>query len=255
MKHSPFQILFEDADIVVINKMPGVLSIADRFNPHLPSVLHGLGQRNKDVFAVHRLDRDTSGVIVFALNASAHKILNRQFEERSVSKLYHAVVSGVFREDELPVDIPMSANPGKKGLMMPTVRGKEALTIFRPIKRFRSATLLECDLRTGRQHQIRVHCSAIGFPLLVDPDYGENTDFRLSTIKRRYNLAKGTEERPIISRQTLHSHSITFTHPATGERVSYKAGYPKDFRALLQVLEKYTPYQEPASWEREWGIE
>ncbi|MFW5701930.1 MAG: pseudouridine synthase, partial [Bacteroidota bacterium] len=127
----------------------------------------------------------------------------------------------------------------KKGAMMPSVRGKESLTIIRVLERYRGATLLECELKTGRQHQIRVHCSAIGHPLIIDPLYGNNDAFYVSSVKRRFNLKKGTEERPLMKRVSLHSYSIGFTHPMTGEHTESIAEYPKDYKALTQVLGKY----------------
>ncbi len=248
-------VLHADDDIIVVSKPAGLLSIADRFDPLLPNLRQVLEDEFGEVLTVHRLDRDTSGVMLFARTADAHRELNRQFAERAVYKLYHALVGGVMREDEMKVDIPIAPNPVRKGLMMPSVRGKEALTLLKVLQRFRMATLVECDLRTGRQHQIRVHLAAIGHALLVDPDYGESEGFMLSSIKRRYNLAKHTEERPIIGRVTLHSRTVRFNHPATQEKMEFTAEYPKDFSAALQVLNKYAPHFEKFNWEQEFGSE
>lgn len=127
--------------------------------------------------------------------------------------------------------------------MKPSARGKEARTDIRVLEKFRVATLVECNLITGRQHQIRVHCSAVGYPLLVDADYGTSAAFLLSSIKKRYNLAKDAEERPIIDRVTLHAYSITVTHPGTEQPLTVTAPYPRDFAAALNVLRKYAaPY-------------
>jgi RluA family pseudouridine synthase len=228
---------------VVVNKPSGLLAIPDRYDESLPSVKSLVRERFGHAYTVHRLDRDTSGVMIMALTPEAHKALSMQFEGHAVTKTYLAVVSGVVDRDEIAIDIPIAADTRRKGLMKPSAKGKEAHTILRVLERFRLATLVECDLITGRQHQIRVHCSAIGHPLLVDPDYGRTEAFLLSTIKRRYNLAKGKEERPIIDRLTLHARRIGFTHPATGEHLTVEAEPPKDFQATLQVLRKYAaPY-------------
>lgn len=244
MKRERLAVLYADDDIVVVNKPSGLLAIPDRFDKELPNARDLVRQQMGETFVVHRLDRETSGVMIFARHADAHRALNEQFEHHTVTKLYHAVLSGIVDADEVPIDIPIAPDPRRKGLMKPSARGKEAHTVVRVLERFRIATLVECTLITGRQHQIRVHCSAIGHPLLVDADYGRTTEFMLSTIKRKFNLAKGTEERPIIDRLTLHAHTLGIDHPVSGTRMSWDAPYPKDFAATLQVLRKYAaPYE------------
>ncbi len=253
MKKSHYPaVLFEDEHVLVLNKEAGTLTIPDRYDQELANLKSMLKARYGDIFVVHRLDRDTSGAILFAKTAEAHKTLNRQFQQRTVGKIYHAILAGVVQQDEIPIDIPLMPHPKIKGLMAPSVRGKESLTIVRPLQRFRMATLAECDMRSGRQHQIRVHCAAIGHPLLVDAEYGRSEGFMLSSIKRRYNLAKNTEERPLIARNTLHSYRLEFTHPFTGETLRFEAAYPKDFRATLQVLAKYAKQYQPADWTGHW---
>lgn len=244
-------VLFEDAYLVAINKPSGLLSLPDRFNAALPNVRTMMKERYGEIFMVHRLDRETSGVMIMAKTAEAHQHLSEQFEHHRAEKRYHAIVKGIVERDTFSVTIPLAADPRRKGLMKPSAKGKEAHTDITVIERFRAATLLECRLITGRTHQIRVHCSAIGHPLLVDPDYGSGEAFLLSTIKRRFNLAKGTEERPVIDRLTLHSYQLVVTHPATGEPLTIQAEYPRDFAALLQVLRKYSaPYT--STWDT-WG--
>jgi 23S rRNA pseudouridine955/2504/2580 synthase/23S rRNA pseudouridine1911/1915/1917 synthase len=238
-KHFDIEPLYIDEDIIVANKPAGLLSIPDRFDRQLPSLDRLLGEKFGRIFVVHRLDRDTSGTIVFARNAAAHRDLSIQFEKHTIGKKYHVIVQGVVVDDEMDIDIPVMPNPAKKGAMMPSVRGKESLTRIRVLQRYRGATLLECDLKTGRQHQIRVHCSAIGHPLIIDPLYGDNDAFYVSSVKRRYNLKKGTEEQPLMSRISLHSYTIEFGHPLTNEPTVVTAEYPKDFKALTQVLRKY----------------
>lgn len=241
MKHNRlYKIIHYDDDIIVVDKASGVLSIPDRFDKNLPNLRMLLEEKFGRIWVVHRLDKETSGIMVFARNADSHKDLNTQFEDQTVTKIYHAVVSGWIAEDEFEIDIPLLTDPSNKGKTIPSARGKEALTRIRVLERFSIATLIECDLVTGRHHQIRVHCSTIGNPLLVDDMYGTNEAFFLSHIKRRYNLKKGEEEKPIIDRLTLHSYSLLFDHPRTKERVEFIAPYPKDFSALLNVLRKYS---------------
>jgi 23S rRNA pseudouridine955/2504/2580 synthase/23S rRNA pseudouridine1911/1915/1917 synthase len=255
-----YDIVYEDEALIVINKPAGLLAIPDRFNSELPSVRALLTERMGEVFIVHRIDRDTSGLLVAAKTAEAHRFLSEQFEARSVRKFYHAVVQGVVdvqhiqsmqQKETTPteaaimnIDIPLMPDPVRKGLMMPSVRGKESLTRVRLLERFRMATLLECELITGRQHQIRVHCAALGHPLLVDPEYGSSGEFLLSTIKRKYSMSKHQQqERPLITRLTLHAARLEFMHPLTNTALVAEAPYPKDFKALLQTLRKYAPFR------------
>ncbi|ROL55933.1 RluA family pseudouridine synthase [Bacteroidetes/Chlorobi group bacterium Naka2016] len=241
MKHNKlYQILFQDDDIIVVDKASGVLSIPDRFDKNIPNLRMLLEEKFGRIWVVHRLDKETSGIMVFARNAKSHKDLNTQFEELNVEKIYHAFVSGWVAEDEFDIDIPLLTDPSNKGRTIPSARGKEALTKVRVLERFSIATLIECNLVTGRHHQIRVHCATVGNPLLVDDIYGKNEAFFLSHIKRRYNLKKGEEEKPIIDRLTLHAYSLKFRHPKTQEIVEFTAQYPKDFSALLNVLRKYS---------------
>lgn len=243
-------VLYEDNSLLVIDKPAGLLSLPDRFDAALPNVRRILDERYGKIFMVHRLDRETSGVMIAAKTAEAHKHLNDQFEHHTVRKVYHAIVGGIVEKDTFPINIPITTDTKRKGLMRPSARGKEALTLVTVLEKFRIATLLECTLVTGRMHQIRVHCAAIGHPLLVDPDYGKTKEFMLSSIKRRYNLKKDTAERPLISRLTLHAQSIAFTHPDTSTMVTVQSEYPRDFQATIKTLRKYSaPHTSTMVWE------
>lgn len=244
MKQPQLDILFEDDHLLALNKQPDLLTLPDRFDARLPNLRTMLTERYGEIFIVHRLDKQTSGAILFAKDAETHRSLSVQFQTRNVRKLYHAIVGGVLERDEMEIDIPIEPDPARKGLMRPSVHGKKSLTIITVVKRFRMATLLSCELVTGRTHQIRVHCATIGHPLLVDADYGTSDGFYVSSIKRRYNLARNTEERPLISRLTLHSARLEFTHPFTQETLALEAPYPKDFSATLRVLDKYCSVSE-----------
>ena len=236
-------IIFEDESIVIVSKPAGMLTIPDRFDKDFPNVRAYLIDLYHEIFTVHRLDRDTSGILIFAKNAEAHKHLSMQFEHQQVQKTYMAIVRGIVSKDTQEIDIPLIADTRKKGLMRPSARGKESFTSIHVIQRFRMATLLECKPLTGRLHQIRVHLSAIGYPLLVDPDYGSNSEFKLSTIKKKYNVGKNQEERPLLSRTPLHSAAIEFTHPFTEKRIRFEAEMPKDMQATINVLKKYAAYK------------
>jgi RluA family pseudouridine synthase len=239
-----FEVLHEDDALLVLHKPAGLLVLPDRFAVALPNVRTMLIEKYEEIFIVHRIDRDTSGLLIVAKTADAHKHLSEQFQSRTVRKLYHGIVTGVVEKEAMEIDIPLMPDPSRKGLMSPSARGKESLTRMQVLERFRMATLVECELVTGRQHQIRVHCAAIGHPLLVDSDYGQAAEFRLSSIKRKYNLGKYVaEEAPLTRRTTLHAHSIEFIHPSTGAAMRFDTPYPKDLKALVQALRKYAPFR------------
>ncbi len=234
-------ILFQDDHLIVLNKPANVLSVPDRYNPDIPNLTRMLGQQFGDpIIAVHRLDKPTSGAIVFARTAEAHKELNRQFQDREVDKVYHAIVDGQPPlDEEVEIDEPIASNPGQTGKMMVSNRGKYALSIFKTMETFgHQFSLLGVQIFTGRTHQIRVHLAYAGFPLMVDPFYGKREEFKLSEIKRRFNLRKDSEERALLSRVPLHASKLAFDHPETGERLSFEAPMPKDMRATLNQLRK-----------------
>ncbi len=234
------EILYEDEVMVVVNKPPGLLTIPDRHDPTIPSLLHGLGQLQPDgLMTVHRLDRPTSGLLVFAKTAEAHRALSQQFEARSVDKIYLALVEGKPRLAAGLIEEPIAPHPTKAGKMMVSVKGKPAKTEYVVAQSFDQASLLEVQLHTGRTHQIRLHLAHIGHPLLVDPDYGHRADFFLSSLKgRRFKLKKNTEEQPILNRVPLHAYQLAFNHPLTAERCSFQAEPPKDIVALIRQLQK-----------------
>ena len=234
-KIRPYTLLFQDEHLLVLNKAPGIATIPERGKDEsLKTLSQKEFGRN---WTVHRIDKDTSGVVLFAMNAKAHQDLSEQFRTRETAKRYLAIVEGEMPDDEMVVDIPLATDPGKAGRIRPSANGKEALTRLKAEERFRGYTLVEAVPETGRQHQIRVHCSAVGLPLLVDPLYGNQTEFMLSAIKRKFR-DYGRPERPLIDRLTLHAESLTVRHPATGERVTFSAEIPKDLRAVLTQLRK-----------------
>jgi RluA family pseudouridine synthase len=240
MKEIYYQTLYEDENLIVINKNYGILTIPDRYNRNLPSLYSKLKKIYEQVFIVHRLDRDTSGVMLFAKDAETHRELSIGFENSEIIRKYHVVVDGIINQENLEIDIPLKASNKRLGMTVPSAKGKESLTLVKVLDRYRNQTLLECELKTGRHHQIRVHLQTIGFPLLVDDLYGTHNEFLLSSIKKRVNLKKGTDEKPVIERLSMHSHHIEFTHPIKKDIMSFTAEYPRDFSALVQILKKYS---------------
>ena len=236
-KSRDFVEIFRDDHILVVDKRSGISVIPER-DPTAPSLSVELTERYGRVWTVHRIDKGTSGLVVFALTDEAHRLLNQAFQERKVEKEYLVIAVGEALEDTFDVDIPLGRASGNR--MKPSAAGKESFTRFEVEERYRGYTLLRAYPRSGRQHQIRVHASAIGLPLLVDDLYTEQSAFFLSTIKRSYR-DYGREERPLIDRLTLHAHRLGFDHPATGEAVTFEAEPPKDFRAVVNQLRKVRP--------------
>ena len=240
MKNKP-SIIFEDDDIIVLNKPAHYLTIPDRFVAERANLTTFLKDRLEDVFVVHRLDKETSGVILFAKNAAAHRNLSMQFEARTVDKIYLALVEGSVHKEEGEINQPIANNMRDKGRMIIASRGKPSLTLYQVIERFKNYTLVEANIKTGRTHQVRVHFEVIGYPLAVDSLYGRKDAFLLSEVKmKKYRSGKGViEEKPLMSRTTLHAAKVTFNHPSTNESITLEAELPKDFRAVLNQLRKW----------------
>lgn len=232
-------IIYEDNYLVVVNKAAGMLTVADRFQQesvHLQSIL-----RNKygQIFTIHRLDRETSGIICFAKDAETHRLLSQIFEEREVEKYYAAFVEGCPPKEGI-INEPLAMSETRPGTMKVYKKGKPSLTTFELVKSFQSFSHLRIRIHTGRMHQIRVHLAFIGFPLFIDSLYGRRTEFKLSELKgKKYRIGKfGEEEKPLISRLTLHAEELSFIHPHTNEKIKFQAALPKDMKALIQQAEK-----------------
>lgn len=246
MSKITYEIIAEDADILVLSKPAGLLTIPDRFRPDLPNLQNLLRRQYGEVFVVHRLDKDTSGVICFARNAEAHRLLSLQFQEHTPEKVYWLLVEGCMEEGASGViDAPIAPDEQRDGSMRVKPKGKPAQTTYTATEFFRHFTVVEMRPRTGRTHQIRVHAAHIGFPPAVDPLYGRRASLLLSEVKqRRFNLKKWEDEQPLLSRVPLHALSLTITHPTTQERQTFTAPLPKDLRAVVQQLAKWDSSSE-----------
>lgn len=240
MAKPTIDLLYEDDDLLIISKPADVLTIPDRHSPEKFNLQDYLKDRFGQVWTVHRLDRETSGVLCFARNAEAHRHLSQQFEARTVDKGYLALVDGVPFPREGEIDQPIGPHPSQPGKMAVSRDGKSSLTLYRTLELFRSFALVEAVLKTGRTHQIRVHLAAIGHPLAVDPLYGKRDAFYLSEVKgAQYRIGKYQEERPLMTRATLHAAFLQLDHPVTLERRRFEAPLPKDFQAVLTQLRKW----------------
>ncbi|MCL5997123.1 MAG: RluA family pseudouridine synthase [Chloroflexi bacterium] len=236
-------VLHADETILVVNKPAGLPTLPDGYDTERLYLVTALEPEHGTLWVVHRLDRETSGVIVLARNQEAHKSLNTQFEQRDVSKVYHALVSGNPMWDERTISAPLRADSDNHHrTVIDNDMGKPATTAFRVLERFgRGAVryaLVEAQPETGRTHQIRVHLAALGAPVAVDLLYGKAAPILLSEIKRQYRGEVETE-RPLLDRLGLHALRLSIRHPLTGEQMQFEAPYPKDFGATLNQLRKH----------------
>jgi RluA family pseudouridine synthase len=223
-------ILFQDNDYVLINKPPFISTLDDRVENQ--NILTIAREFVEDAQVCHRLDKDTSGVLAIAKNPEAYRHLSMQFENREVSKTYHAVVDGIhsFQEKSVEASI-LKLNDGTVKISR---EGKEALTYFTTKDTYKNHTLVECHPVTGRMHQVRIHLRLLKAPITGDDVYG-GKPFFVSSVKRGFNLKKETDETPLIKRMALHAFSLEFTL-LNWQKVTVEAPYPKDFQALVKQL-------------------
>jgi RluA family pseudouridine synthase len=217
-----------------------MLSIPDRFNQELPNLVSTLKIKHQEIIPVHRLDRYTSGINVYAKNVDAHKLLSLAFENRDIEKYYKAIVDGIPNPESGRIDIPIAESTVTRGKMLIHQRGKESITDYKIIQNFKKFSLLYIRIHTGRMHQIRVHLQYLGNPLIVDNLYGHRDAFYLSEIKtKKFNIGKYAEERPLLTRQPLHAEKLVFTHPIFGKKIELFAEMPKDMDAVLRQMDKW----------------
>lgn len=222
-------ILYEDEDILVVDKPKGMVvhpaaghysgTLVNAVMYHCGNSLSGINGVMRPGI-VHRIDRDTTGSLVICKNDMAHRALAEQFKVHSITRKYRAICMGVLKEDEGTIHKPLARDPKDRKRMAVTMKGngKDAVTHYRVLERFRNHTYIECELETGRTHQIRVHMASIGHPLLGDDVYGSG--------KNAYHLEG----------QTLHAWKLGFLHPRTLEYVEFDAPLPEYFQKLLQIL-------------------
>ena len=225
-------IIHEDEQYLIVNKPPFVSTLEDRMDP--TNMLSAAKIYNPEVQVCHRLDKETSGILVFSKNAEAYRNLAIQFERREVEKVYHAISHGIHDYDGVKVDVSLSISG--KGIVRVDREGKSAETLIKTGEVFKTHTLFYCKPITGSTHQIRVHLAYLQASIVNDTMYG-GKDIFLSDIKRKFNLKKDQEEQPLIKRVALHSRSITFTD-LDGNTINAEAEYPKDFEVLVKQLRK-----------------
>lgn len=233
------EIVYEDEHFLAVNKEAGILTIPDRFRKDIPNLFAILSRDRDELYTVHRLDKYTSGGLLFAKSKAVHKALSESFMERIPEKYYLAIVDGVPREAVGEIDKPLTESMVTRGKMLIHPRGKQSKTSYEVLENFVKFSLLKVKIHTGRLHQIRVHLAHLGHPLMVDSLYGNREEFFLSEIKgRKFKMKKGDEERPLLTRQPLHSHRLVIPHPITGTSMNLEFEPPKDMRAILKQFDK-----------------
>lgn len=225
-------IIYEDDQYLIVNKPPFVSTLEDRMDP--TNMLSAAKAYNDQVQVCHRLDKETSGLLVFSKNPDAYRNLAIQFEKRKVDKVYHAISHGIHDCDGLKIDVSLSISG--KGIVRVDREGKSAETLVKTGEVFKNHTLFHCKPITGRTHQIRVHLAYLKASIVNDTMYGGKNVF-LSDIKRKFNLKKDQEEQPLIKRVALHSYSIEFKD-LQEKTIVAEAPYPKDFEVLVKQLRK-----------------
>ena len=223
----PLDVIYEDSDILIINKEKGIVVHPGNGNPdgtlanavmaRCKDSLSGIGGKIRPGI-VHRIDKDTSGLIIIAKNDEAHINLSTQIQNRQVKKTYIALARGVIKENEATINMPIGRSQKDRKKMAVSKTGKEAITHFKVLKRYEGFTLLEVNIETGRTHQIRVHLAEIGYPIVGDEVY--------SNGKNPFGV-KG---------QMLHAQKLTFKHPKSGEEVTFEAPLPGYFNNVLKQL-------------------
>lgn len=234
-------VIFEDEALIAFDKPSGLLIAPDRWDKSRVNLMGLVHERmGHGVANVHRIDADTSGLVLCAKTKPALDFLSGQFQSKTVEKTYHALVVGAPPLDAYAVDFVLKEDEGAPGRMCVVKKhGKASVTEFKVLERFGAFSHLECRPLTGRTHQIRIHLSASGTPILNDPFYGNDTVLLLSGLKRGY---KGrADERPLIARLALHAGGLTFTHPLSRERMTLTAPLPHDFEVALKYLRKFSP--------------
>ncbi len=235
----PIDVVYEDSDVIVINKPSGMVvhpapgnadgTLVNALLYHCQGSLSGIGGKIRPGI-VHRIDKDTSGLLVVAKNDDAHTFLSEKMKTHDVRRVYYAVALGNIKEDSGKIDLPIGRHPVDRKRMAvikdASARSREAITNFEVLERFRGFTFVKCKLETGRTHQIRVHLSAKGHPLLGDTVYGGG------------NTAFEKHNKVLINGQCLHAGELSFEHPRTHEIMTFYADMPKNMKEIIEKLRR-----------------
>jgi 23S rRNA pseudouridine955/2504/2580 synthase/23S rRNA pseudouridine1911/1915/1917 synthase len=235
-----FEIIWEDDHFLVLNKRAGVLSIPDRYHDDKVNLFSLLVHYRDMIYPLHRLDKETSGIMIYAKDEEAHKRMSEMFEDRKIYKEYAALITRTPLEQKGTIETNLAASLQKKDQIVVSKKGKHAVTEYEVVESFKDYSLCKIVIHSGRQHQIRVHMAHIGHPLAVDKKYGYKTEIFAQEIKpKKFNPNRRGESKPLMNRHSLHAKKIGFVHPFTNEDLTFEAPFPKDFRAVLNQLRKW----------------
>jgi len=239
----PLDIVYEDDYLLVVNKSAGMVThpaagnysgtLVNALLHHASSLSSSHGMDRPGI--VHRLDKNTSGLIMIAKNDEVHVFLQKELKERRIQKTYWALVCGHMKKESGSIDLPIGRSlKDRKRMTVTNLKSRPALTEYKLLERFKLYDLLEIDLKTGRTHQIRVHFCHIGHPVLGDSEYGGRAKWHKGIFSIDRILANRALD--MIDRQALHAMSLEFTHPATGKKLKIDSELPDDFKGLLEFL-------------------
>lgn len=245
-------VAFEDEHLLALNKPPRLLTSPDRYDPERPNLMKLLHrdiergapwakERNISYLSnAHRLDFETSGVILLAKSKPVLVDLADLFGSEKPAKIYVALAHGTPLKDKFNIDAKLGPHPTKPGIIrVDEKNGKKARTLFEVRERFEFSSLIQCRPLTGRTHQIRVHLQKAGYPIVGDATYG-GRPLLLSKLKSGYRLKENKTERPLIASTALHAEELVIAHPVTGHEVRMKAEWPKDFTVAVKYLRRYS---------------
>jgi 23S rRNA pseudouridine955/2504/2580 synthase/23S rRNA pseudouridine1911/1915/1917 synthase len=230
-------ILFENEHLLVVNKPSGLLTIPDRYDSNKPNLLNLLNASHDEIFIVHRIDKETSGLVLFAKNAESHRLLSLLFENHEIQKRYISFTENCPNPESGIINLPIAHSVFETGKMTIHKNGKPSITYYKILESFRNFCMLELEPKTGRTHQIRVHLAAISCPILCDPLYSQRSELFIKDIKSRAKIADFEQERPLLSRTALHANSLEFS--LYGQLYHFECPLPKDLKALLNQLRKW----------------
>ncbi len=229
-------IIYEDDSVLAINKPAHISSLHERFDSEQDSIIELVKAENENYSLCHRIDRETSGVLLISKNPESYRHIAMQFEKRTIDKVYHAIISASVNLDKLEVDLPLYTD-SKRRTQVSKQKGKESLTEISTLKQYKHFTILACKPHTGRLHQIRVHAASQNLPLVCDTLYGGKIPY-LNEVKKKVHLGKDEEKKAMMKRVALHAFSIKFNSLAKGD-IEIHAPYPDDFSVMVKLLEKY----------------
>ena len=232
-------IVFEDQSLLIINKPSGLPVLPERWQPQAENLLQMIVERFPTALAAHRIDKETSGLVLFAKNAPTNNWLQAAFEQGRVQKYYRALVWGAVSWETMTCDLPLLADGNRQHQTRVSHKhGKPSSTLFKRLSKLGPCCLLEAQPHSGRTHQIRVHATELGFPLVGDSLYG-GRPLLLSQIKRRYRGDQAAEQ-PLLARTALHAYRLVFAHPDSQALVDISLDDPADLAAALRQLERLT---------------